>query len=285
MNILLSGATGFIGRHIHQALRQSGHHVFPVARSLGHDYTRLQTPADWAPLLDGVDAVVNAVGIIGQTRTQRFEVLHTRAPLALFAASQAAGITRIVQLSAQGADDSAFSPYHLSKRAADVGVRTLPRPGWVLRPGLVFGPGGASQALFMRLARLPRIPVLGDGLQGVQPVYVGDVASTVLACLNHQGPGQTLDLVCPEPIRFADWLRTLRHLQGLPPTGLVPIPWALAHLGASVLGPWWPIAHADNLRMLRQGHGADASAWLRLWPHTPTAPQTAHLQGHAPALV
>lgn len=284
MNILLTGATGFLGRHIHHALRQAGHAVVPVARSLGHDFARLQSPTDWAALLAGVDAVVNAVGIIGQTRSQRFEVLHRRAPQALFAAAQAAGIARIVQISAQGADASAFSPYHLSKRAADDTVRALPRPGWVLRPGLVFGPGGGSQALFMRLARLPRIPVLGDGQQLVQPVYVGDVVSTVLACLASSGPGQTLDLVRPEPIAFADWLQTLRRLQGLPSTGLVHLPWALAHLGAALLGPLVPLAHADNLRMLRQGHHADASAWLRFWGQTPTVPQAAHLQGSAPPL-
>ncbi|MDT8990484.1 NAD-dependent epimerase/dehydratase family protein [Curvibacter sp. APW13] len=284
MNVLLTGATGFLGRHIHAALRQAGHSVVPVARSLGHDFAHLQTPGDWAPVLQGVDAVVNAVGIIGETRQQRFEVLHTRAPQALLAAAEAAGIRRVVQISAQGADATAFSAYHLSKRLADDTVRSLRQPGWVLRPGLVFGPGGASQALFLRLARLPRIPVLGDGQQAVQPVYVGDVVSTVLACLAHQGPGQTLDLVRPEPVAFADWLRTLRQLQGLPPTALVCLPWALAHLGAAVAAPFLPMARSENLRMLRQGHRADATAWLQFWGQTPTAPQATHLRGTAPAL-
>ncbi len=284
MNILLTGATGFLGRHIRAALLQAGHTVVPVARSLGHDFAQLQAPKDWMPLLAGVDAVVNAVGIIGETPRQHFEVLHTRAPQALFAAAQAAGIARVVQISAQGADDSAFSAYHLSKRAADDAVRALPQPGWVLRPGLVFGPGGGSQALFMRLARMPRIPVLGDGMQAMQPVFVGDVVSTVLLCLHHEGPGQTLDLVRPEPIAFADWLQTLRRLQGLPATGLVHLPWALAHLGARVVGPFLPMARADNLRMLRQGHRADATPWLRFWGQTPAPPQPAHLVGQAPAL-
>lgn len=284
MRVLLAGATGFIGRYIHFALQQAGHTVVPVARSRGHDFAQLQTAQGWAPLLNGVDAVVNAVGIIGQTRSQRFDVLHTRAPQALFAAAQAAGIARMVQISAQGADHSAFSAYHLSKRAADDTMRALHRPGWVLRPGLVFGPGGGSQALFLRLARLPRIPVLGDGQQLVQPVYVGDVVSTVVACLAHAGPGQTLDLVRPEPIAFADWLQTLRRLQGLPPTGLVHGPWALAHLGAALLGPVVPMAQSDNLRMLRQGHQADASDWLRFWGQTPTPLQAVHLQGEAPTV-
>ncbi|MBK7001124.1 MAG: NAD-dependent epimerase/dehydratase family protein [Rhodoferax sp.] len=281
MHILLTGATGFLGRHIHTALRQAGYTVRPVARSLGHDFARLQTPQDWVPLLYGVDAVVNAVGIIGQTRTQRFDVLHTRAPQALFAACEAQGVRRVVQISAQGTDASAFSAYHLSKRAADDDLRSRHLQGWVLRPGLVFGPGGGSQALFLRLARLARIPVLGDGQQTVQPVYVGDVAATVRTCLaqSDDSSGQTLDLVRPQPIAFADWLHTLRHLQGLPHTPLLHIPWALAHAGAAVLGPWWPLAHADNLAMLRQGHRADASAWLRLWGQVPTAPESAHLTG------
>lgn len=284
MNILLTGATGFLGRHIHAALRQAGHSVLPVARSRGHDFARLQTPADWAPLLTGVDALVNAVGIIGETSGQGFDVLHTRAPQALFTAAHGAGIAKIVQISAQGADDTAFSAYHLSKRAADDCVRALPQPGWVLRPGLVFGPGGGSQVLFMRLARLPRLPVLGDGQQMVQPVYVGDVVSTVLACLDYEGPGRTLDLVRPEPVTFAEWLQTLRQLQGLPPTGLVHLPWALAHLGAALARPFMPMARSENLRMLRQGHRADATAWLQFWGHTPTHPQSTHLRGSAPTL-
>lgn len=284
MNILLTGATGFLGRHIAAALRQAGHAVLPVARSLGHDFAHLQTPAAWAPLLTKVDAVVNAVGIIGETSTQRFEVLHARAPQALFAAADAVGIRRLVQISAQGADDSAFSAYHRSKRQADDCVRALSQPGWVLRPGLVFGPGGGSQAFFMRLARGPRIPVLGDGQQQVQPVYVGDVAATVVACLQHEGAGQTLDLVRPEPIAFADWLRTLRRLQGLPPTALVHIPWFMAHLGAAMCGRFMPMARSENLHMLRQGHRADATPWLQFWGQTPSPIQQAHLLGCAPSL-
>lgn len=284
MNILLTGATGFLGRHIHRTLLRAGHGVVPVARSLGHSYARMQTTSAWKPLLSGVDAVVNAVGIIGQTAAQRFDVLHTLAPQALFAAAHAQGVRRVVQISAQGADDSAFSPYHLSKRAADDALRALSLQGWVLRPGLVFGPGGGSQALFMRLARLPRIPVVGDGMQEIQPVYVGDVAATVLQCLHSPGPGQTLDLVRPDAVTFAQWLHTLRRLQGLAPTTLVHLPWALAHSAAWVLGPWWPLAHADNLRMLRQGHRADASAWLRFLGRLPTQVCSEHLLARAPAL-
>ena len=131
---------------------------------------------------------------------------------------------------------------------------------------------------------MPRIPVLGDGQQLVQPVYVGDVASTVLTCLAYEGPGQTLDLVRPEPIAFSDWLQTLRNLQGLPATGVVPIPWSLAHLGATLLGPFMPMARSENLRMLRQGHRADATPWLQFWGRNPTQVQSVHLRGHAPAL-
>jgi uncharacterized protein YbjT (DUF2867 family) len=284
MKVLLTGATGFLGRHIQVALKQAGHSVVPVARCLGHDFVRLQRAPDWAPLLRGVDAVVNAVGIIGETSGQRFEVLHSRAPQALFAAAEAAGVERVVQISAQGADATAFSSYHLSKRVADDAARALQQPGWVLRPGLVFGPGGGSQALFLRLARLPVIPVVGSGQQAVQPVFVGDVAATVLACLRHDGSGRTLDLVRPEPVMLSDWLRTLRQLQGLPPARLVHLPWALAYLGAAVAGPFLPLARWDNLRMLRQGHWADATAWLQFWGHTPTLPEYSHLSGHAPSL-
>lgn len=274
MNVLLTGASGFLGRHIAAALADAGHRVLPVSRRHGVDVRRMQTPQDWLALLDGVDAVVNAIGIIGETRSQRFAVLHTAAPLALFQACQQVGVRRVVQISALGADAAARSAYHLSKRAADDGLRRLPLAGFVLRPALVCGPGGASTVAALRLAALPWIPVLGRGDQMLQPVHVGDVVACVLRCLTVEAvdaAGRTLDLVGPEALRCAQWLQRLRQARGLAPARLLSVPEPLV-LGLAALGHGLhPMLRPENIRMLQRGCTADAGPFERFLGRPPRA--------------
>ena len=115
MRILLVGASGFIGRHLARALLPR-HQVLWAARSppswsdpaLHHvpvDLSR-DTAADvWLPRIEGVDAVVNAAGLLRESGSQRFEAIHVQAPIALFDACAMRGVRRVVQVSALGADD------------------------------------------------------------------------------------------------------------------------------------------------------------------------------------
>lgn len=279
MNVLLTGASGFLGRHIAAALADAGHRVLPVSRRHGVDAGQMRTPQDWRALLDGVDAVVNAIGIIGQTRRQRFAVLHTEAPLALFQASQQAGVRRVVQISALGADASACSAFLSSKRAADDGLRRLPLDWFVLRPALVYGEGGASAAAALRLAALPWIPVVGRGEQMLQPVHVGDVVASVLRCLAADAAGLTLDLVGPEAFTCAQWLRSLRQAQGLAPARVLCVPEPLVR-GLAALGRGMhPMLRPENIRMLQRGCTADAGPLERFLrrPLRPAAPERLRL--------
>lgn len=260
MRILLTGANGFVGRNLAMALKTHGHDLRPVSRRQGLDLCRLLSPTDWLPLLEGVDAVVNAAGIIGETRTQRFELLHTRAPVALFEACRQAGVRRVVQVSAVGADDTAFSAYHLSKRAADAALLQLDLDSAVLRPSLIYGRGGTSAALFMRLAALPLIPVLEAGEQELQPVHISDVVSTILHALSGPALRRALDIAGPMSISFADWMQTLRTAQGLPRGRLLHVPYSLASALFRLLQPLHPMAAPDNLRMLRHRYRADGRA-------------------------
>src|SRR5439155_26090049 len=94
-----------------------------------------------------------------------FRALHDEGPRALFAACRESGVTRVVQVSALGADAEAASAFHRSKRAADDFLLSLPLRGVVVQPSLVFGVGGASAELFTRLAALPLVPLPGGGTQ------------------------------------------------------------------------------------------------------------------------
>lgn len=258
MKILVTGASGFIGGNLVRALTAAGHVVNGLSRSTGANFSALRQVEDWLPYLQGVDAVINAVGIIGQTRSQRFEVVHTQAPQALFQACAKMGIKRVVQISALGADEHAAVPYHLSKRAADDYLRSLDLDWWVLRPSLVYGKGGASSGVFMQLARSPLIPLVGDGQQKVQPVHISDLVAAVQACLVAQPARRTLDVVGPEEFTFAQWLQQMRAAQGLGRGHFVRVPLWIALLGCQ-LGQWFsPLLQPDNLRMLQEGNVADA---------------------------
>src|SRR5688572_5428230 len=150
MKIFLTGSTGFIGRHLAAALRNKGHEVVCSARNdrtLQAGATRIEyrqadfttdfDPAVWMPRLQDIDVVINAVGIIRECGRQTFDAIHRRAPQALFSAAAAAGARRIVQISALGADEQARSQYHLTKKATDDFLATLPLDWIVVQPSVV----------------------------------------------------------------------------------------------------------------------------------------------------
>lgn len=273
MNILLAGASGFVGDNLVRALGAAGHTVRPVSRRHGLDLSTMCTPADWRGLLDGVDAVINAAGIIGEHGSQRFETLHTRAPLALFKACEQAGVRRVVQISALGGDATAFSAFHRSKRAADEGLLRLDLDGLVVRPSLIYGLGGRSASVLMRLSTWPLMPVLERGRQWVQPVHISDVVATVLRGLGGPLTQRVVDVAGPRTLTFADWMQTLRAAQGLPRGRLLHVPYRLA-LSVALLGQALdPLLAPDNVRMLHAGYCADVAPAERFLGRPLLAPQ------------
>ena len=240
-----------------QALVAVGRPVRPVSRRDGLDLSRLCRPADWLPLLEGVDAVVNAAGIIAPARGQSFEQVHERAPQALFEACAQQRVRRVVQISALGADGRAVSAFHRSKRAADDALRRSPLDAAVLRPSLVHGPGGASAAWLSRLARWPRLVAIGDGGQPLQPVHVDDLVACVMRGIDADTVPRTLDVVGPQVFTWLQWLAALRAAQGLPPAPALHLPPGLVQRLAVLAQAFSPLLRPDNLGMLEAGNVGD----------------------------
>jgi uncharacterized protein YbjT (DUF2867 family) len=287
VRILLTGATGFIGTRLASALRARGHEVICAGRSGGTvhaDFTTDFDSATWVPRLQGIDAVVNAVGILRERGKQTFEALHVRAPQALFSACVAAGVGRVIQISALGADEHARSAYHLSKRRADEYLCNLPLDSTIVQPSLVYGEGGASARLLTGLASLPWIPVPGRGEAQVQPVHVDDAVEGIVALLSAKGGACTrIPFVGPEPVSLRNLLAELRAGMRLPRARFIRVPmsWMRA---AAALGRVLPasLLDRDSLAMLQRGNTGDLRPLRELLGRTARPPREFIPPGEAP---
>lgn len=209
--ILLTGSSGFIGSYIKKALEAEGYHVVAPSHHQA-DFMRMFSNDDWLPLLDDVDVVINAVGIIVETKQHSFENLHAKAPSALFQACEQVGIKRVIQISALGADENSYTDYQGSKYQAEVTLRKTDTDWFVLRSSLVHGEGGASMAMFKQLSRLPLIAFTEGGKQWIQPVHVSDLVDTVLECIKSETPAKrVISVVGPKAIQLIDWLQLMRE--------------------------------------------------------------------------
>lgn len=296
MRVLLTGATGFIGSHLAAALLERGHEVIAAGRHPGRDARMGFVPADfahdtekaaWAARLKGVDVVVNAVGIFRSHGAATFAAVHEAAPRALFAACAEAGVRYVVQVSALGADAEARSEFHVSKKAADDALASLPIDGCIVQPSLIYGEGGASARMFRMLATMPLAVKLGRAGQMVQPVHIDDVVAAILALADGAAAGVSgaagmparqrvwrLALVGPQAMPFVDYLAALRLAMALPRWHLpiVRLPDWVAQAAASAAGalPGSPLDR-DALQMLDRGNVADAGPLTQLLGRPPRA--------------
>ncbi|HVF64003.1 MAG TPA: SDR family oxidoreductase, partial [Casimicrobiaceae bacterium] len=272
--ILITGATGFIGGATARALRERGHRVLAATRrrdntyaeTVEADFTRDVEPATWLPRLADVDVLVNTVGVLREQGRQTFDALHVRAPIALFSACVDAGVSRVIQLSALGADQHARSAYHVSKRAADDFLASLPISSAIVQPSLVYGPGGESARLFNTLASLPLIPLPGDGSQRVQPIHIDDVVACIVALVERSVPGRDrVALVGPQPVTLREYLAALSRNLGRPHPRFIEVPHVAirfaAFVGTALKGA---LLDPETLAMLQRGNVADASDTVRL---------------------
>ena len=292
MRVLLTGATGFIGGALAGALAARGHELvlavrdtaaaarrWPMHASLAVDFGADHAVADWRPRVDGVDVVVNTVGILREHAGQTFEAIHARAPVALFRACAEAGVGRVVQLSALGADDDAASGYHRSKAAADRELARLPVASTIVRPSLVFAPGGTSARWFSMLAALPATPLPGGGAQCVQPIHLDDLVDALVTVIESpttsfprrlgSSAPPILDAVGPTPLTLHTYLATLRGALGLPPMRTLPVPRWTMRIAAAIGSRLGGFVDRDTLDMLKRGNCAPAATITRVLGHPP----------------
>jgi uncharacterized protein YbjT (DUF2867 family) len=250
MRVLLTGANGFIGRYLLAALIEAGHEVVPAVRrpdetdrllprpaSVRVDFNRATDPRDWAPHLTRIDAVINCAGILQGRPGQSIDAIHARAPIALFQACEAAGIKRVIQISAISAEPGAGTGYAATKHAADAYLAATGLDWVILRPSLVYAQAArGGTALFRAIAALPFVtPVPGDGRQQFQPIHMDDLTGAIVRILADPAIRHILiDPVGPEPVALSKLFADLRQWLGFRPVPTLPIPMPLMRLAARV---------------------------------------------------
>ena len=226
MRVLITGATGFVGRAVCEAVFREGHSVRRMARGSrsqsleaqndGIDWVRgsVLCPNDLRQGMQGCDAVIHLVGIIGEIGDQTFERVHQEGTRRVLEAALTSGVRRIVHMSALGTRPEAASRYHQTKWAAEEAVRSSGLDWTVFRPSLIYGPGDGFVNLFAGMSRWsPVLPVIGRGTSLLQPVSVDCVARAFARALDSKAAvHQTYDLCGPDRLNLPQVLKTLLRI-------------------------------------------------------------------------
>ena len=267
-NVLVLGGSGFVGRQVCEQLARLGWRITVPTRRAVHAASVQSLPgltvieasvhsqADLARLMPGHDAVVNLVAVLHGDEA-RFEQVHVDLPANSAQAMEAAGVHRLVHVSALGADAQGPSMYQRSKARGEAVLRSAGLALTVLRPSVIFGAEDKFLNLFADLqAVLPFMPLAGSGTR-FQPVWVGDVARAVVACLqNPDTMGQTYELCGPDVLTLGELVHRagqwagVNHGQGRPVIGL-PMWMGWLQAAAMELAPGEPLMSRDNLASMK----------------------------------
>ena len=290
MQIFLTGATGFVGRHMLSRLLTEGHAVrillrFPEKQARLLAFSQSEMPG-WREKLavvpgdvvtgvgldsgiQGCDAVIHLVGIIVEKGKNTFEAVHHLGTRNAVEAAKRNGIKRFIQMSALGVRAEGVAAYQTSKWKGEEEVRGSGIPYCILRPSLIFGPGDGFVTQMMDMMRKAPLfrPVPGNGKAKYRPVFIDDVTACFARALSTEAAThQTIALGGADELSLNEILTEIARCAGVrKPAVHMPLPLMFAAAGlAQTLLPNPPVT-VDQLRMLREGSTCDIGPMKRIF--------------------
>jgi NADH dehydrogenase len=290
MNVLVTGGTGFVGRHLTRELATRGHDVTALARTPGEVdlHPEVETVVgdvtaydSMEPAFEGQDAVVNLVALSPLFKPSGGDERHLEVHLGgtenCLQAAEAHGVERFVQMSALGADPDGDTHYIRAKGRAERATRDADVDWTIFRPSVVFGDGGEFVPFTKLLAPPYFTPLPGGGKTRFQPIWVGDLVPMLAMAVEGKVPeeeddgptpavrrieeaeaaradphvGETYEIGGPEVLTLAQVAR-LAHAADNKPVSVLNVPMALAGIGLKTLGalPGAPMG-GDQFRSLK----------------------------------
>jgi len=263
------GATGFIGRHLIRRLTEKDFRIIVATRSpYLHGYLKpLGDPGQidlervnlfdektLKVLLKNSTVVVNLVGILYETRKQKFENIHSKFPELLSKLCNEHGIEKFIHLSALGINEDVKSMYMRTKLQGEKNILNNFDNSIILRPSIVFGPEDNFFNQFASLSQfLPFLPLIGGGQTKFQPIYVGDVAKAIATILETEEiDNKIYELGGAEIFTFQQLMNILlKEIQKR--RFLIPIPFSIAKFMARILQLFpKPLITTDQIEMLKE---------------------------------
>jgi uncharacterized protein YbjT (DUF2867 family) len=277
VKVLVTGATGFVGPKVANAIVDAGHDVRVLERKPG-SWSKagircqeavqgdMADPESLRQAVAGREVVVHLVAI-RQGRPQRFEQIMIEGTRSLIAAAKGGKVKRFVLMSALGTTEETkdLVPYYNAKWHEEKDLEASGLEYVIFRPSFVFGRDGGILPTFRKLAKLtPVTPITGSGVQRIQPIWIDDVAAYFAAAVDKpEAANRLFELGGPDVVSWNEFWERLKKTLGVRRPS-VHMPMAFMRLNALVterLPGNIPLTR-DLLKMLEAGDNvvSDAAA-------------------------
>src|SRR5215211_1581030 len=249
MKIAITGATGFVGRHLADRLSSEGHEIVRVI-------ARVSNVDELASEFSGSQAVAHCAGINREIGKKTYERVHVAGTRNVVEAARRAGVEKIVLMSFLRARPDCGSAYHESKWAAEEIVRASGLDYTVIKTGVVYGRGDHMlDHLSHALHTFPVFGLVGLKEKSIRPLAIEDLVHVMRAALvDRRMKRQTIALVGPEEIYLSEAVRRVAEVAGKRPL-LLPLPVVCHELMARVFERFMkvPLTSIAQIRILSEG--------------------------------
>ena len=261
------GAGGFLGKHLMRQLTKLDYRVKVATRNpylkgylkpLGNPgqielfKTNIFNPEDVKQVLKNCNIAINLVGILYETRKQKFNQIHAQFPNLLSELCNELGIKKLVHVSALGVKEGHPSQYMQSKLQGEKNIQDTFEQSVILRPSVIFGPEDKFFNTFATLAQFsPVLPLIGGGNTVFEPIYVGDVAEAIVKSLELNNSKPSIYELGGENYSFKELMQILLS-EIRKKRFLMPIPFGMAKFQSYFLQMLpTPLLTPDQVTMLR----------------------------------